>query len=86
MYAIIVLIQKFDMESTNALGTPMCSTCSLEKNDDEKPMKESKYKGMINYFLYLTTSQPNILFSVFRYARYQSASKESHLIVVKRII
>ena len=36
--------------------------------------------------LYLTTSRPDIAFSVGVCARYQAAPKESHLTVVKRII
>lgn len=48
-------------------------------------MEVKKYKGMISSLLYLTASRPDILFSVYMYARYQSAPKESHLKVVKHI-
>ncbi|XP_058198509.1 secreted RxLR effector protein 161-like [Rhododendron vialii] len=41
---------------------------------------------MIGSLLYLTASHPDILFNVGVCARYQSDSKESHLIAVKRII
>lgn len=48
-------------------------------------MDEIKYRGMIDSFLYLTTSQQDIMFNVCKWARYQSASKESHLTGVERI-
>ena len=41
---------------------------------------------MIGYLLYLTTSHPDIMFSVCLCARFQANPKESHLITVKRIM
>ncbi|XP_050876383.1 secreted RxLR effector protein 161-like [Lathyrus oleraceus] len=41
---------------------------------------------MIGSLLYLTVSRPYIMFSMCMCARYQSAAKESHLKVVKRIL
>nr|XP_016497784.1 PREDICTED: uncharacterized mitochondrial protein AtMg00810-like [Nicotiana tabacum] len=41
---------------------------------------------MIGSLLYLTASRPNVMFSVCKCARFQSAHKESHLTAVKRII
>ena len=41
---------------------------------------------MIGSLLYLTASRPDIMFSVCLCARFQSCSKESHLIAVKHII
>jgi len=40
---------------------------------------------MIGSLLYLTTSRPDILFSVCLCARFQSDPRESHLTAVKRI-
>jgi len=42
-------------------------------------------RGMIASLLYLTTSIPYKLFSLCLSARFQSNSRESYLIVVKRI-
>ncbi|GKB42129.1 hypothetical protein Tco_0887071 [Tanacetum coccineum] len=50
-----------------------------------KAINETEYKGMIVSLMYLTTSRPNIQFSICLYARYQANPKESHLVVVKRI-
>ena len=41
---------------------------------------------MIGSLLYLTASRPDIMFSVCLCARFQFCPKESHLIIVKRII
>ena len=41
---------------------------------------------MIGSLLYLTTSRPNIYYSIGVCARYQTNPKESHLATIKRII
>ena len=43
------------------------------------------YRGMIGSLLYLTASRPDIMFSVYLCARFQSCPNESHLVAVKRI-
>nr|XP_018622684.1 secreted RxLR effector protein 161-like [Nicotiana tomentosiformis] len=44
------------------------------------------YRGIIGSLLHLTTSRPDIIFSVGLCARFQSNPKESHLKVAKRIL
>ena len=41
---------------------------------------------MISSLLYLTASIPNIMFSVYLCASFQSCPKESHLFAIKRIL
>jgi hypothetical protein len=41
---------------------------------------------MIGSLLYLTTSRPDIMFSVYMFARFQANPKKAHLRVVKRIL
>ena len=58
----------------------MCPTCILDKHESKQV-----YRGMIGSLLYLTTSRPDILFSVCLCARFQSDPRESHLATVKKI-
>ena len=51
-----------------------------------KSVNTSLYRSMIGSFLYLTTSRPDISYSVGVYARFQANPKESHMIALKRII
>ncbi|XP_019248739.1 PREDICTED: uncharacterized protein LOC109228006 [Nicotiana attenuata] len=80
------LIKKFGMENANSIGTPMSPTTTLEEDKNRKNMDETMYRGMIGSLLYLTASRPDIMFSVCKCARFQSAPKESHRTAVKRII
>ena len=59
--------------------------CKLEKDEYDKNIDSKLYRGMIGSLLYLTTSRPDIIFSVCMCARYQSNLKKSHLNIVKRI-
>nr|XP_016439514.1 PREDICTED: uncharacterized mitochondrial protein AtMg00810-like [Nicotiana tabacum] len=80
------LIQKFGMNNAKSIGTPMSPATNIDKDEQGTPVDETKYRGMIGSLLYLTASQPDIMFSVCKCARFQSAPKESHLTAVKRII
>ncbi|GJW71716.1 hypothetical protein Tco_0128633 [Tanacetum coccineum] len=63
----------------------MSSKTKLTRAEDRKSIDDTKYHGMIGSLLYLTTSRPNIMFSVCLYARFQEAPKTSHLEAVKMI-
>jgi len=74
------------MENGKPSRNPMSSTCVLESCEDGKNIEKTKYRGIINLLLYLIVSRPNILFSICKCVRFQSAPKKPHLTVVKRII
>nr|XP_016469421.1 PREDICTED: uncharacterized mitochondrial protein AtMg00810-like [Nicotiana tabacum] len=80
------LIKKFGMENAKSIGTPMSPTTILDEDNNRKKVDETMYRGMIGSLLYRTASRPDIMFSVCKCARFQSAPKESHLTAVKRII
>ncbi|GKC85361.1 retrovirus-related pol polyprotein from transposon TNT 1-94 [Tanacetum coccineum] len=57
----------------------------INLNEECESVDSTKYRGMIGSLLYLTTSRPDIMFSVCLCARFQEAPKTSHLEAVKRI-
>ncbi|XP_050889639.1 uncharacterized mitochondrial protein AtMg00240-like [Lathyrus oleraceus] len=79
------LLKRFGMVDAKSIETPMAMNGNLERNKNGNDVEVKKYRGMIGYLLYLTTSRPDIMFSVYMYAQYQSAPKEYHLKVVKCI-
>ena len=80
------LLKKFGMISSKHSRTPMSTTVKLSLDSPVKDFNETLYRSMISSLLYLTTSRPDISFSVGVCARYQSKSKESHVSAVKRIL
>ncbi|XP_058767455.1 uncharacterized mitochondrial protein AtMg00810-like [Vicia villosa] len=73
------------MEKSNIIDTPMPTTVNLDR-ELGKPVDVKRYRGMIGSLLYLIASRPDIMFSVYMCARYQSCPKESPLKAVKRIL
>jgi hypothetical protein len=73
------------MELVKEFNTPMGTSTKLDMDENGKNIDIIKYQGMIGSPLYLTTSIPNIMFSVCLYARFQACPKESHVGVVKCI-
>lgn len=80
------LLNKYEMENSKTNDTPIATTTRLDTDEPGPRVEETKYRGMIGSRLYLTSSRPDIVFSVRLCARYQSNPKESHLKAVKRIL
>ena len=80
------LVKKFGLESTSSIRTPMSPNVKLTVNLLGKSVDPTLYRSMTGSLLYLTASRPNISYSMGVYAGYHTNPKESHIIVVKRII
>jgi len=63
---------------------PMSTNCYLDLDEKGTIMNWRKFRGLIGSLLYSTTSWPDIIFSLWMYARYQSNSKKSWYIVAKK--
>ena len=80
------IVKKFGLDSKKHASIPMSSSTKLNVDSFGVEVSPTLYRSIIESLLYLTVSRPDIAFTVGVYARYQAASKESHLTVVKRII
>ena len=80
------IVKKFGLYSKKHASTPMSSSTKLNVDSSGVEVSPTLYRSIIGSLLYLTTSRPNIAFSVGVCARYQVAPKESHLTAVERII
>jgi len=79
------LIKKFKLEDGKEMKTLMHPTTCLGLDEESNKVGNSQYRAMIGSLLYLTTSKPNILFSVGLCVIFQQDPKEVHLTIVKRI-
>ena len=79
-------MKKFGLESASSVRTPMSPNVKLIVDLLGKNVDSSLYKSMIGSLLYLTASKPDISYSMRVCAKYQANPKESHMIVLKRII
>ncbi|GJS06192.1 putative ribonuclease H-like domain-containing protein [Tanacetum coccineum] len=79
------ILKKFGFIKVKTASTPMETQKPLLKDEDGEEVDVNLYRSMIGSLMYLTSSRPDIMFSVYAYARYQVNPKVSHLHAVKRI-
>ena len=80
------IVKRFELDSKKHASTPMSSSTKLNVDFSGVEVSPTLYRSIIGSLLYLIASRPDIAFSVGVCARYQAASRESHLTAVKRII
>ncbi|XP_059446619.1 uncharacterized mitochondrial protein AtMg00810-like [Corylus avellana] len=80
------LVKRFGMDGKSHARTPISTSVKLSTDMVENSVDQTMYLSMIGSLLYLTASRPDISFSVGVCVRFQANPKESHMIVVKRIL
>ncbi|GJU36019.1 putative ribonuclease H-like domain-containing protein [Tanacetum coccineum] len=75
----------FMITKVKTASTPMETQKPLLKDEDGEEVDVHMYRSMIGSLMYLTSSRPDIMFTVCACARYQVNPKVSHLHAVKRI-
>nr|GEW03150.1 hypothetical protein [Tanacetum cinerariifolium] len=79
------VLKKFDFVNVKTASTPMESNKPLIKDKQAEDVDVHLYRSMIGSLMYLTTSRPDITFTVYACARFQVNPKISHLHAVERI-
>ncbi|XP_019260971.1 PREDICTED: uncharacterized protein LOC109238929 [Nicotiana attenuata] len=74
------------MDSSKSIDTSISIVTKLDLDEEGKNVEQKLCRGMIGSLLYLTSSRPDIVFSVSLCARFQANPKGSHLKAVKRIL
>ena len=74
------------MDNAAHSRTPIAANVKLMNDPSGESVDVTLYRSMIGCLLYLTTSRPDIAFSVGVCSRFQSNPKVSHLNAVNRII
>jgi len=74
------------MEGVRPIKTPKPASNPFSKGESGKPVNQMIHRGVIASLMYLTASKPDIIYSVYLYARFHSDPRESLLKVVKRIL
>lgn len=57
-------LKKFDMDKCKKIATPISSRTYVDQDESWIPIDKTKYQCMIGSLVYLTTSGPDIMFSV----------------------
>ncbi|GJY22821.1 retrovirus-related pol polyprotein from transposon TNT 1-94 [Tanacetum coccineum] len=78
-------LKKYGMKTCDPVDTPMVEKSKLDEDPQGKAVDPTRYRGMIDTFMYLTSSRTNLVFAVCMCARYQEKPTKNHLYAVKRI-
>jgi hypothetical protein len=78
--------KKFSMDNAKLIKTSMGTNAHLDLDMGGTSVDQKVYHSMIRSLLYLCASRPDIMLSVYLCVRFQTASKDYHLRVVKRIM
>ena len=73
------------MEDSSPVSTPMVVGCKIRKDYLSHDVDQRTYRSIIGSLLYITTSPPDIMQAASIVGIFQSAPKQIHLVVVKRI-
>jgi hypothetical protein len=80
------MLKKFGMNEAKAISTPMKINDNLDSDASGNMVDQKLYRSMIGNLLYVTTSRPDVMFSVCMCARLQASPRDSHLKATKRIL
>ncbi|GJT32542.1 putative ribonuclease H-like domain-containing protein [Tanacetum coccineum] len=79
------ILKKFGFSSIRTARTPMETNKALTKDKDGEDVDIHLYRTIIGSLMYLTSSRPDIMFSVCACSRFQVQPKVSHLNALKRL-
>jgi hypothetical protein len=80
------MLKKFGIVDAEGISTPMGTNGSLDSDTSGNMVEQKMCRSMIGSLLYVTTSRPDVMFSVCMCARFQASPRESHLKATKRIL
>jgi hypothetical protein len=73
------------VRKSKAMAMPMSTTTTLDADEEGEHVNQKEYRSMIGSLLYLTTTRPDIKFSVCMCTRFQASPRTSDRQAVKSI-
>ncbi|KAK4381916.1 Retrovirus-related Pol polyprotein from transposon RE1 [Sesamum angolense] len=80
------LLDRFGMGESNGIATPMEPYLKLNKEEGQPLRDERKFRQLVGSLIYLTTTRPEIAFSVSVISQFMQSPRSSHLDAAKRIL
>lgn len=79
------IIEKYGMERSNSVKNPIVPGQKLTKAGAGDPVDPTEFKQLIGSLRYLTTTRPDLIYSVNLVSRYIESPTEQHLLAAKRM-
>jgi hypothetical protein len=71
------MLKKFRMNNAKSISTPMGTNENLDSDASGNMVDQKMYWSMIGSLLYVTTSRPNMMFSVYMCVRFRASPRDS---------
>lgn len=80
------VLTRFGMDESNSVKNPIVPGMKLHKDETGAKVDETVFKQMVGSLMYLTVTRPDLMYSVCLISRFMTSPRESHWLVVKRIL
>ena len=77
------LLEKFRMEQCRSATTPLQQNLKLCSDDGTKEVDATMYRQLVGSLIYLTTTRPDLAYSVSMLSQFMSKQLESHWVAEK---
>lgn len=80
------ILERFNMYECKAVSTPLDQNVKLSSVDETKEVDGTLYQQLVGSLNYLTTTRPDISYSVSILSQYMAKPLESHWIAAKKVL
>ncbi|XP_022151647.1 uncharacterized protein LOC111019555 [Momordica charantia] len=80
------ILKRFNMEECKSVNTPMVQKEKLQKDDEEDPTDENVYRSLVGCLMYLTSTKPDIMYTVSVLSRFLHCASKNHMVAGKRVL
>ncbi|XP_022155095.1 uncharacterized protein LOC111022227 [Momordica charantia] len=74
------ILKMFNMEECKSVNTLMIQKEKLQKDDGKKPVDENVYKSLVGCLMYLTSTRPDIMYTVGVLCRFLHCASKNHMV------
>jgi len=80
------ILERFNMSDSKAVSTPLQQNIQLSSVDETKEANGTLYRQLVGSLNYLTTTRPDIAYSVSILSQFMAKPLESHWIAAKKVL
>lgn len=80
------LLEKFGMDQCRSAATPLQQNLKLRSGNSTKEVDATMYRQLVGSVIYLTTTRPDLAYSVSVLSQFMSKPLESHWIAAKSVL
>eukprot|EP00253_Pinus_taeda_P012469 PITA_12469 len=80
------LLEKFSMDQCRTATTPLQQNLKLSSDDDTKEVDATMYRQLVGSLIYLTTTRPDLAYSVSVLSQFMAKPLESHWNAAKSVL